>query len=59
MQRLHHTTVYLPTSDLNSVKINGKKLTQESEIKPRLEDDKWVVLTVSSGTYQLECETQK
>jgi hypothetical protein len=51
--------VYLPTSDLNSVKINGKKLTQESEIKPRLEEDKWLVLTVSAGTYQFECETQE
>ncbi|HNX56189.1 MAG TPA: family 78 glycoside hydrolase catalytic domain [Prolixibacteraceae bacterium] len=51
--------VYLPTSDLNSVKINGKKLNQESEIKPRLEEDKWVVLTVNAGTYQFECETQE
>ena len=51
--------VYLPTSDLKSVKINGKKLTEESEIKPRLEGDKWVVLTVNEGDYQFECETKE
>jgi len=51
--------VYLPTPDLNSVKINGEKLTQESEIKPRLEGDKWVVLTVNAGDYQFECEMKE
>jgi hypothetical protein len=49
----------LPTSDLKSLKINGEKLTEKTEIKPRLEGDKWVVLTVNAGDYQFECEMKE
>lgn len=49
--------VYLPTTDLKTVKINGKTLAEKTEIKASPESGKWVVLEIRSGTYQMECET--
>jgi hypothetical protein len=50
-------SVYLPTTDLKTVKIDGKTLAEKSEIKALLESGGWVVLAISSGTYQFECKT--
>lgn len=50
--------VYLPTLDQKSVKINGKTLLKNPEIKFSIEDGKWVVLTIDAGNYQFECETK-
>jgi len=50
-------TVYLPSADLKTVKINGRTLAEKPEIKAWPESGKWVVLTISSGNYQFECET--
>jgi len=50
-------TVYLPSADLKSVKINGRTLAEKPEIKAWPESGKWVVLAIGSGNYQFECET--
>jgi hypothetical protein len=49
-------TVYLPTTDLKTVKINGKTLAEKSEIKVWQESGRWAVLAVGPGNYQFECE---
>jgi alpha-L-rhamnosidase len=50
-------SVYLPSDDLKTVKINGKPLAEMPAIKSRTELGKNVVLEVAPGTYQFECET--
>ena len=50
-------SVYLPTADLKTVKINGKTLAETPEIQARPEVGNRVVFTVNPGTYQFECET--
>jgi alpha-L-rhamnosidase len=50
-------SVYLPTTDLKTVKIDGKTLAEKPEIKAWQESGRWVVLAISSGNYQFECET--
>jgi len=49
-------SVYLPSTDLKSVKIGGKTLAEKPEIKVRQESGKWVVLAIGSGNYQFECK---
>jgi hypothetical protein len=49
--------VYLPTADMETVKIDGKTLAERPDIKARTESGNWVVLAISSGNHQLECET--
>lgn len=49
--------VYLPTADLNTVRINGKKLADQPGIKARPEAGSWVVLEVITGKYQFDCKT--
>jgi hypothetical protein len=48
-------TVYLPSTDLKTVKINGKTLAENPEIKAWQESGRWVVLTINSGNYQVVC----
>jgi hypothetical protein len=48
--------VYLPTDDLNTVKINGKPLAEMPAIKSRTSLGKNVILDVAPGTYQFECK---
>jgi hypothetical protein len=50
-------SVYLPTTDLKTVKIDGKTLAEKSESKALQESGGWVVLAIGSGNYQFECET--
>jgi hypothetical protein len=50
-------SVYLPTADMETVKIDGKTLAERPDIKARTESGNWVVLAISSGNHQLECET--
>jgi alpha-L-rhamnosidase len=50
-------TVYLPSSDFKTVKIDGKMLARQPDVKARMEDGRWIVLTISPGNHQLECET--
>ncbi|MEO7718534.1 MAG: alpha-L-rhamnosidase C-terminal domain-containing protein [Capsulimonas sp.] len=50
-------SVYLPSPNLSTVKIDGKTLAKKPEIKARQEPEKWVILAVGSGDYQFECET--
>jgi hypothetical protein len=50
-------SVYLPTADMGTVKIDGKTPAEKPETGARIESGKWVVLTMSSGSHQLECET--
>ncbi len=50
-------SVYLPSSDLKTVKINGKTLAQQPTIKAWQGSGKRVILEIGSGNYQLECET--
>jgi len=52
-------SVYLPASNPKSVKINGKALSENPDIKNSLEFGKWVILTVKPGSYQFECETNE
>lgn len=50
-------SVYLPSEDKKTVKINGKSLAEMPEIKSRTEVGKLVILDIVPGTYQFECET--
>jgi alpha-L-rhamnosidase len=51
-------SVYLPSTDLKTVKINGKTLAEKPEIKAWLESGTWIVLAIRPGNYQFECETE-
>jgi hypothetical protein len=50
-------TIYLPSTELQTVTINGKALTESPNIKSWQESDKWVCVAVHSGDYQFECES--
>jgi hypothetical protein len=50
-------SIYLPSEDLKSVKINGKPLAEMPEIKSGIEVGSGVVLEVGPGKYRFECET--
>jgi len=50
-------SVYLPTADMGTMKIDGKTPAEKPETGARIESGKWVVLTMSFGNHQLECET--
>jgi len=48
--------VYLPTTNRRSISINGESLKRKSTYIFDLEDDKWCVLPIGAGIYELECE---
>jgi len=52
-------SVYLPAADLKTVRINGKKLAEKPEVQAGQGSGNRVVLVVSPGKYQFECETGK
>ncbi|HEV2454618.1 MAG TPA: family 78 glycoside hydrolase catalytic domain [Verrucomicrobiae bacterium] len=49
-------SVYLPSEHPGSIKINGKTLSATPGIKWRMADGKRVVLEISPGIYQIDCE---
>lgn len=54
-------TVYLPSTNLTTVKINGKALAENPEINARQAPGGWIVLPLgparARGHYQFECQT--
>ena len=50
-------SVCLPSTDLKTVKINGKTLAEKPEIEAWRLSGKWTVIEIRAGNYQFECET--
>lgn len=50
-------SVYLPTTNWQTVKINGKILAEKPDIEAWQESGKWTVIEIRAGNYQFECET--
>ncbi|HEY4414983.1 MAG TPA: alpha-L-rhamnosidase C-terminal domain-containing protein [Verrucomicrobiae bacterium] len=50
-------TVYLPASDLSTVKVDGKRLADKPELAAQLESGPWIVFTIGPGSHRFECET--
>jgi len=48
--------VYLPATDMKTVRIDGKTLAEKPEVKAWQESGRWVALRLPSGNYQLECD---
>lgn len=47
-------TVYLPTVDQQSITVNGKIATKQL-LQLHAENNKWYVLTLAAGNYELKC----